>query len=387
MGDDPVKVEIVHPADLGPDESALWTRIRTEDSRLASPFLSPAFAAACSRARPQTRVRVGVFSTAEGVTGFFPHEYGRGGFAQALAQGYSDVQGLVAPASADVDFPALLRACGLRSWRFDHLLGCQERWLADAPHYSIADSSPVVDVSAGWGPYESAQRRHSTSLFQSTARKRRKLERDHGPVSLTFHEPDHSLLEQVLTLKSDQYRRSGWRDRLADAGVRSLFHDLLDVHEADLRAPLTVLRAGDEVVAAHVGLRSSTSLAWWVPVYWPRFSDYSPGLVLCLELIRVMGDEGLTTLDLGKGDEAYKRRLANAELPLLRGSVSRDRWIAQVDATRRWPQDRVLGWVLGSPRLRGLARGALARLGAARVRRADAQLRRERVGAAPLRQR
>jgi CelD/BcsL family acetyltransferase involved in cellulose biosynthesis len=99
-----------------------------------------------------------------------------------------------------------------------------------------------------------------------------------------------------------------------------------------------VLRAGDDVVAAHLGLRSAATLAWWFPVYDTRFHRYSPGLILCLEILRAMPSQGLRTLDLGKGDEPYKQRLANAEIPLLTGGISRDPVSARLGAARRWPR-------------------------------------------------
>ncbi len=78
--------------------------------------------------------------------------------------------------------------------------------------------------------------------------------------------------------------------------------------------------AGDTVVAGHIGLRSTTTLAWWFPVYDPAYAAYSPGLLLCIELARAMAEQGLTVLDLGKGDEPYKERLSNTHIPLLRGT-------------------------------------------------------------------
>jgi CelD/BcsL family acetyltransferase involved in cellulose biosynthesis len=332
---------------------------------LASPFLSPDFAVACAHVLESTRVAV--FSLGDGGTGFFPFQSSRHGFGKALGQGFSDAQAIVAPPTADVDIRSLLDACGLRLWEFDHLLAWQGPWLKGAHSRWTHETSPVIDVTAGWAVYQQAQRRASTSLLSSTSRKRRKLERDFGPVSLAFHEPDRALLEQLLKWKSAQYRRTGQRDVFADERMRRLVHDLLDSDSPEFGAPLTVLRAGDEVVAVHLGLRSSTALAWWFPVYADRFRTYSPGLILCLDLVRAMGAEGLTSLDLGEGDEPYKRRLANSEIPLLRGTVSPYWLTSHVDAARRWPRE----FVRQAPRLREFTRDVRLRLGAAQVRRAD----------------
>lgn len=345
-----MRVDVVSPVELGPEELSAWACIQRSESELDSPFLSATFAAACARVRPRTRVAV--LGDDAGIAGFFAFEAGRAGSARALGQGVSDVQGLVVPATCELDARALLRACGLRTWQFDHLLGHQAPRLTAAPHRWVEDRSPVVDLAEGWDAYEQALRSTSSSLRSTTARRRRNLERDHGPVSLEFSEPDHAILDRLIEWKSEQYRRTGRRDPFARPGVRSLVHDVLDMSDSGFAAPLAVLRAGDDVVAAHLGLRSAATLAWWFPVYDTRFHRYSPGLILCLEILRAMPGHGLRSLDLGKGDEPYKQRLANAEIPLLHGGISRDPLSARLGAARRWPRTTIKSLFRQYPELR-----------------------------------
>lgn len=359
-----MRVDVVKPHELSGADLARWAAMQAGDPRLASPFLSPEFATAVGRARDSARVAV--LSDGALVTGFLPFEERRLGFGTALAAGLSDVQGVIAPADAEIDLPRVLRACGLRSWSFDHLLGWQERWLSGRCSSYVHEASPALDLREGFDAYMREKRAGSRSLFQSTARKGRKLEREHGPVRLVFDERDPTVLRRVLRWKSEQYRRTGRSDRFSDPATRALVHDLVEQRTSCFGAPLTVLVAGDTVVAAHLGLRSPTTLAWWFPVYDPAYAAYSPGLVLCVELARAMAGEGLTLLDLGKGDEPYKARLANTVLGLLRGSVARDRGTAQLERARRWPRDEVMRIVLRSPRLRRRARATLARVGTLR---------------------
>lgn len=364
-----MKVSVVAPGDLAGAEVAEWARLQESEPGLASPFLSHGFAVAFARYRPGTRVAV--VTDDAGVTGFFPHEVGRAGFGRAVGMGYSDVQGLVAPAAFDLDARALLRACGLRAWRFDHLLATQATLLSGAPHRWVEDRSPVIDLSDGWEAYSTELRKTSASLQSSTARRRRALERDHGPVSLTFSDPDHRLLDQLIEWKSEQYRRTGRRDVLAEPGMRRLLHELLDHQETGFGAPLTVLRAGDEVVAAHLGLRSPSVLAWWFPVYSTRFSRYSPGLVLALGTAQEMCDHGIRLMDLGKGEESYKQRLANGEHAILAGSVSRDPVVAGLTAARRWPMETVRGLLHAHPAVRSRVADLRIRVASARTRVTD----------------
>lgn len=361
-----MQVDVVRPRELATPQRARWSQLQLETEGLDSPFLSSEFAVAVGEVRQNTRVAV--VSDRGRTVGYFPFERNRRGHGIALAKGLSDVQGVVAPADLDLVLDEVLSACGLRLFRFDHLLAAQEGWFARLPSRFFVESSPALDLSAGFDGYLSAQQSKSKSLFQSTARKRRKLVREHGPVRLVFHEPDHAVLDQVLAWKSSQYRRTGRVDRFADAGNRALAHGLLDVQEAGFGAPLSVMYAGDSMVAAHFGLRSHRTLAWWFPVYDPEFGAYSPGLVLCLDLARAMGDEGLTLLDLGKGDESYKDRLSNTALSLLNGSVALSRPTQALQTARQWPTEQVMNLLLGSPRLRELSRSALAQTGQLRER-------------------
>jgi CelD/BcsL family acetyltransferase involved in cellulose biosynthesis len=361
-----LQVDVIRPEELHGPELERWEQLQAENAELDSPFLSARFTVVVGAVRRDTRIAV--LSDESGTVAFFPFEKGRGGRGMALAKGLSDVQGAIAPATMDLDLAGTMRACGLRLFEFDHFLAAQEDWLTSLPSRFVLETSPALDLCDGFDAYMSKRQAASKSLFQSTARKRRKLEREHGAIRLNFHEPDHRVLDQVLSWKSSQYRRTGRRDRFADAGNRALVHTLLDVPDATFGAPLTTLYAGDSLVAAHLGLRSRHTLAWWFPVYDPAFATYSPGLILCLDLARAMAAERLSLLDLGKGDESYKDRLSNTSLRLLNGTVADSRPEQALHTVRRWPAEQAMNMVLGSPRLRQLSRSALARAGDLRER-------------------
>jgi CelD/BcsL family acetyltransferase involved in cellulose biosynthesis len=361
-----VKVDVVRPSELGEGEFARWRRIQQTHPDLASPFLSPSFILAAERARSSTRVAV--ISDSSAIIGFFAYEQRRFRTGVALAKGLSDVQAVIVPPTAELDLHGVLRACRIRSWEFDHLLGHQISLLDGADSRFLHERSPAIDVGDGFEPYQRRQKAVSSSLFQSTGRKRRKLEREHGPVRLIFADPDDTHLQRVLDWKSAQYRRTGRQDRFASPATRALVSELLQARESTFSAPLTVLLAGDSVVAGHLGLRSASTLAWWFPAYDPDFAQYSPGLILLLELLRTLPEVGLSLLDLGKGDEPYKERLSNREIALLRGTAACGRQWAIANSARHWPRERVMRLVLESPRLRTWAREALSSYGVIRER-------------------
>lgn len=355
---------VVTPGELGPAELGRWRELQGTDPALDSPFLAPEFTQAAARWRPA--VRVAVVEQRGEVVAFFPYEQGRYGRACALAAGLSDVQALIAAPGTVLDLAALFKVCGVRVWEFDHLVGGQGALLAGVPARVVQDRSQVVDLSGGLESWLAGLRSRGGSLVAGTARKRRKLERDLGRLEFVADGTDHAMLDRLMALKSDQYRRTGRRDRFASRSTVGLLHDLLELRGDGFAGVFSYLTVGDRLVAAHMGLRTRSTLAWWFPVYDPEFSRCSPGMLLLMELARMAADGGMTSIDLGRGDEPFKARCSNAELPLLHGHAASTPLASSLYRAQHWPADTVTGLVLGSPVLRRQARDTLIRVGSLR---------------------
>ena len=85
---------------------------------------------------------------------------------------------------------------------------------------------------------------------------------------------------------------------------------------------LSTLHFGDTLVAAHFGLRSGTVLHWWFPVYDPAFAGFAPGWIMLRELAMAAPELGLDRIDLGRGDDEYKRRARTGEIEVAAGDVT-----------------------------------------------------------------
>ncbi|HEX8983933.1 MAG TPA: GNAT family N-acetyltransferase [Bryobacteraceae bacterium] len=72
----------------------------------------------------------------------------------------------------------------------------------------------------------------------------------------------------------------------------------------------SVLLAGDEFVAAHIGARNGTSVQLGLIAHSPFLAQHSPGKILLLLLARELGDEGFQDLDFTPFGE-YKDRFAD----------------------------------------------------------------------------
>ncbi len=360
-----MRVDCVQPLELGHDELTRWRQLQARNPDLDSPFLHPAFAQTVAEHRPGTRI--GVVHADGGIAAFFPHQRRHGRAGAPLAAGLSDAQGLICPAETGLRLAPIIAGCGLRLWTFDHLIAAQRPLLSGGPCHTAAETSPVIDLTAGVAAWE-RQVRTRGSLVQTTDRKRRKLAREAGEVELVLESHDHAALDQVLAWKSAQYRRTGRRDRFAVLAHRRLVHDLLDRQADDFAGVLTLLFSAGRLVAGHFGLRTRTTLAWWFPAYDTELSHYSPGMTLLLELTRAAETTGMVRIDLGRGDEPYKESLSNAQVPLLHGHVATTATASVLHRARRWPARTAMRFVLERPALRRTARRALNRVGETRQR-------------------
>jgi CelD/BcsL family acetyltransferase involved in cellulose biosynthesis len=149
----------------------------------------------------------------------------------------------------------------------------------------------------------------------------RRMAREIGPISFIPHSNDAALLQKVLRWKSAQYVRTGQRDLFAIAWVAGLMEHMHATCSRGFAGRLSLLYAGDHLVAGHFGMRTPQVWHYWFPAYDVRFAKYSPGLVLLLKIAEHASATGAKHIDLGKGMSLYKERFMNARALLSYGSV------------------------------------------------------------------
>ena len=308
-----MNVRVVPAAALDPAQLDRWSELQRAKPLYRSPFFRPEFTLAVARARD---VRVAIIEREGSVAGFFPFELGRGRAGLPVGRPFSDYHGAVLADPAALDPRALVRACGLSTWSFDHLPAAMTPF---AP-YAFADGrSPYLDLSGGFEPYLASRRRRSD--IRGALRKARKLAREVGPLRFEAETDAREPLAQAIEWKRRQYAETGVRDVLADPDARELLEHIHGTRSADFGGVLSVLYAGEVLAGVHLGLRSATVWHSWFPTYNPDLQQYSPGVVLMLELARSAPAHGIREIDLGKGDARYKQALATGWAPLLEGAV------------------------------------------------------------------
>jgi CelD/BcsL family acetyltransferase involved in cellulose biosynthesis len=313
-----MRIRVVPARELDTNLTERWAQLQEADPQLASPYFCPEFTQAA--AAVQDGVRVAVMERVESVVGFFPFQRARMGVGRPVGGRLSDYQGVVAARDAEWDAEKLIRGCELSIWDFDHLLASQEPFRA---FHQVVASSPVMDLSRGFEAYVQERRASGTNRIIQIMRKRRKLEREVGPLRFESHVSDASVLDEVIRWKSAQCRSTGAFDFFQLDWTVELVRRIHQTQTDRFGGVLSALYAGDRLAAAHMGMRSRSVCHWWFPGYAHDLAAYSPGSILLLELARWAADHGLTTLDLGKGDDAYKQSFLSSNVPVAEGSVIR----------------------------------------------------------------
>ncbi len=304
---------------LSASEIARWTAIQTAMPELDSPYFSHGYAAAVADVDP--RAEVAIVEDDGSIQAFFPFERGRFGTARSIGGTMCDFQGLVGQPDTHWSVEELLNKAGIGIWFFDHLI-IEQNWLVEY-HTTIYDS-PYLDLSGGFDRYLEGVRSGEGKPFRRQFELMRKLEREIGPVRVEWDCNDYDSLACVLDWKSDQYISSG-QTNLMRAGTtsRAIVERLFHKRSPECRGQLSLLYAGDTLLAGHFGIASSTVLHWWFPSYDRTYAKYSPGLLLLLCLAREAAIHGIKRIDLGRGGEEYKTRFRSGAQRIAAGAVRR----------------------------------------------------------------
>lgn len=317
-GQIPVRwVHVIQPRDLGPAEIASWHRMQKATPSLADPFLTPEYAMAVGRFRPQSRV--GVLMDGQCVVGYFPFEVRRLGVGVPISGWLSACQGVIHEPGAQWDTSELLRGCGLSAWRFDNLIADQA---ASEPYHADIAPAPAIDLTGGFDTYYAQLRARAPRFCRETERKARKLGREVGELRLEHDSRNPSLLSMLIGWKSDQYQRTDHVDRFAFPWVPSLLHALLATRSDHLSGMLSVLYAGDEPVSIQFGLRAGETLVGWFSGYDHRFGKYSPGLLQTRMMTEALCTLGIDTMHMGKGAKHSAQVFKNYDILVAEGIVT-----------------------------------------------------------------
>lgn len=296
-----LKVDIVGVDTLGEGEWAAWRGMLADNPALASPYFRPEFSQVAGRVSPNAAVAV--FSRGGETVGFFPHQK-RGGALQPLAAPMNDYHGVIARPGQGPSLEEVARVLGAARLNVT-------AWMGET---GLGEDRRTVQVELGEGGYEGwyAERRATHGkFFKDKERARRSMEAELGPLRVERGLRDPALLDWLLDLKRDQYRRTGRHDIFACGWTSDLLHALLGCDGEGFGASMAGLWAGDRLTALEYSLHAGDQYHFWFPGYEPSLARCSPGILLSMDTMRLAADRGYRTFDFGFEGEHYKKYFCN----------------------------------------------------------------------------
>jgi len=328
-------VHVIPGRDLDHDLVRTWTELQGTNAQLESPYFAPEFTQAVASVRGD--VEVAVVEEAGRIVAFLPFQRRRGSLGVPVGGVLSDYQGLICAPEFACDPRELIRRSRLVAWDFDHLIVSQGCF---AKFHQSRHSSPIMDLSKGFAAYESG-----CGALKRVRQMVRRIEREVGPLRFVARSVSTAEFQQTLVWKSRQYVRSGKADILVPGWPRALIERLRDAGAAGCAGVLSVLYAGERLVAGHFGLRSRSVWHYWLPAYDEAMARYSPGLILLMRMAEQAPSLGLRAIDLGAGTSAYKERFMTGSVAMATGSVELLSLLSLGRAARR----RLKAFVASSP--------------------------------------
>jgi len=326
-----MRIEVVRPGELSNDDQEAWSRLLAARPDLASPFLTPQWARAVDRADGPDEVRVCLIEARDGLKGVFA---ARCGVLTAMPVGapLNDWHGVVSAEPLDLPAGALLQALRVHRFDFSHLTPADPVF---GDHAQGRAQSYCVDVSGGWEAYAAGRREAGTDILKDIAKKGRKLEREHGPITFSPLSRSRADFDKLMGWKRAQYFRTRQTDILAAPWVARLLDELFESRDPDFGGALSTIHVGDRLAAGQFNLRGRTELHSWFIAHDEAFDRCSPGLVLFGEILKWMAAESpMKRLELGPVAYNFKDRLANAPHPLAHGYAGLDSPVTLIRAAQ-----------------------------------------------------
>jgi CelD/BcsL family acetyltransferase involved in cellulose biosynthesis len=317
------ELRLLRPDRLTSRDLTAWSLLQEADLAFANPFLRPEFAQAVGAVRDDVVVAVlGPEASPQAFLGFQKH----GQVGLPLGGGLSDCQAIVAAPGWRSEGAALVQALGLSRLDLTRLVVARG---GVVPARGRLLAAPLIRLGDGFEAYARARRSAGSNVVVQTLSHARRLERALGPLRFVPHDPDPRLLHRLIAWKRAQYALPRWGgalDPLARPWAVALLERVQATQAPGFAGMLSTLWAGETLVAAHLGLRSRSLLHWWFPAHDPAQAKLAPGRILLQEAIRHAAQAGLAGIDLGAGEEGYKRRFADAEVSLVAGTIGPASW-------------------------------------------------------------
>ncbi|MES2036912.1 MAG: GNAT family N-acetyltransferase [Pseudomonadota bacterium] len=325
-----MKFRLISAKELDAPLVARWVELRSQNLIYVSPYYAPAFTAIIANARDDARILI--CEDAGLIVGVWPFHALSSFRAVSIGDFLADYQGPICEASLDLRINDALSAMQCRYFAFNHMpsdLGkfSQYAWTQSQSH--------ILDLTGGFDAYAlRLTEKRDASLLKKVTTNERKLSKKFSELRFELQSVSDADFTALIAGKRDQFQRTvgAEHDIFRLDWVRQVMDEIRVANTPDFAGMLSTLYAGDTLIAAHFGMRSSKVLHYWFPWYHTDFAEYSPGLILLAQCARHAAQIEITTIDLGRGDQAYKLRFATGAHQLCEGAVSSPAILSKVQA-------------------------------------------------------
>lgn len=316
-----MKYKLYHPKDLSAEQWQIYASLRDARAIYDNPLFDPDFARLVGEVREDTRI--GFASDSNGVFAVWPMHIRPGNWARPIGSPFSDRNGPVLAENVELLPEEILAGFELSGFTTQGLL---------LPKATAADGRAprcvnAADLSQGWREFIKDRERYWPKHFDTLALHQDAAKRDHAAVRFVWNDTTEAAVSRLFELKHARFTRSGYYNALTAPWCRDLFERLRKFEGPRLRAQLSSLSFGDQVVASAFNLQSDKVLHGWSRATDRAFDAYAPHDLLLQNLLRGMRENGTTWFDAGTDFEREMLPYANAhsrvEAGVIAGSTGR----------------------------------------------------------------
>ena len=310
-------VEIINGANWNSEIENFWLSLHEHDSRFQSPYYHPNFTRAVAAIRDDVEVAI-LRSPQKQIVAIFPYQRTSKSVAAPIGGRMNDFHGMIGLEIETIEINAVMTRIGISQFGY-HALST-ERSGFDVFNFESLDSY-FVDISDGFTSYKQWVCQNSSTI-KRLPQKERSLAREHGQVTFEFESGNLDVLETLIQLKRTKFQRTNTFDILSVDWAANLLREISGYQDNDFRGVLSVLRAGDNVVATHFGMISKDVLHYWFPAYDSSYSKYSPGIQLMMQTCKHAAKIGINKIDMSYGESPFKDKFCNGSIPVHFGQVN-----------------------------------------------------------------
>lgn len=315
----PFTVAVKRPAELTKTERAVWEALRAQNPALYSPYFHVGYTQLVGALREDAYVAIAQCD--DRPAAFFPYQGpqpGKSGFARPIGAPMTDYHGFICAPDTPLNHMSILAGAGIGAFHYSALVDGSE---ALAPHHKATDIGTLMDVSDGAEAWRNARDSSYRRSLKSQRRRVRKAEEDFGPRRFEFKSKDRTVFDQLIAWKQEKFAQTGKYDVLSAGWTLELLERLW-ASNGPLRCDMHVLYFGDRIAAIDLGLSDGPTFHSWIVAYDSALHTYGPGLQLLEGLIDEAQTLGYKRIDLGAGDDGYKRHYATDPVTVGSGFIA-----------------------------------------------------------------